>query len=257
MISFIIPAHNEEALIGRTLAAIHESARAFGEPYEIVVADDASADRTSTIAREQGARVVAANCRCIAAARNAGARAAIGTLFLFVDADTLVTERALRTAVHAVRRGAVGGGCCVRFDGPVPAYAAVIERVLPPILLAFGLAAGCFLFCTRRAYVAAGGFNEELSWGEEVAFGNRLKQQGRFVILREFVITSARKLRANTALGLLRVGVRLTLGSPAARRRSSGILVRAGQTTLKHSGWMNRMQLPSASLTYISRLPHL
>src|SRR5688500_11536833 len=34
VISFIIPAHNEEALLGRTLAALHRWAPATGEPYE-------------------------------------------------------------------------------------------------------------------------------------------------------------------------------------------------------------------------------
>ena len=49
-------------------------------------------------------------------------------------------------------------------------------------------------------------------WSEKVAFGNRLKRQGRFVILRECVATSGRKVRAHSALGLLRVGIRLALG---------------------------------------------
>ena len=51
-----------------------------------------------------------------------------------------------------------------------------------------------------------------LAWSAEVAFANRLKRQGRFVILRESVVTSGRKVRAHSALGLLRVGVRLALG---------------------------------------------
>ena len=37
MISFIVPAHNEQACLGRTLPAIHESARAAGQSYEIIV----------------------------------------------------------------------------------------------------------------------------------------------------------------------------------------------------------------------------
>ena len=41
MISFIVPAYNEEALIGRTLEALNKAANQIGEPYEIVVANDA------------------------------------------------------------------------------------------------------------------------------------------------------------------------------------------------------------------------
>ncbi|HEX5272220.1 MAG TPA: glycosyltransferase [Gemmataceae bacterium] len=217
MISFVIPAHDEAELIGRTLAALHESAAAVGEPYEVVVADDASCDGTGALARERGARVVAVNFRRIAATRNAGARAAAGDLLFFVDADTMVTARAVRAAVGALRGGAVGGGSAVRFDGPVPLYAAILERVVLPVLLPLlKMAPGCFLFCTRQAYLAAGGFDETLPWSEEVAFARRLQRQGRFVLLREFVVTSGRKVRAHSALGLLLVGARLALGRRAA-----------------------------------------
>jgi len=211
VISFIIPAHNEQELIGGTLSALHQATSALDEPYELIVVDDASTDRTGAIAQEHGAILIAVNNRQIAATRNAGARTANGDKFFFVDADTMVTEQALRAAIRALRRGAVGGGCATRFDGQMPVYAMVLERLLPPILHVFALAPGCFLFCTRKAYLAAGGFNEAMYWGEEVAFCRRLKGQGRFVMLREFVITSGRKLRSHTALGLLRVAARLAL----------------------------------------------
>ena len=213
MISFIVPAHNEEELIGRTLAALHKSAQANHEQYEIIVVNDASTDRTAEYARETGADVVAVNYRQIAATRNAGAREAKGDHFFFIDADTLATPRAIGAAVRALRHGAIGGGCAVRFDGPVPLYAALLERAVLPIMLPLlRLAPGCFLFCTRQAYFAAGGFDETLFWSEEVAFTQRLKGLGRFVLVREFVITSGRKMRTHSALGLLRVGIQLALG---------------------------------------------
>jgi glycosyltransferase involved in cell wall biosynthesis len=225
VISFIIPAHNEEALLGRALSAVHAAARPLGEPYEIVVADDASTDRTGAIGLGHGARVVAVARRQIAAARNAGAGVAAGDWFVFVDADTAVTVRAVRAAVRALRGGAVGGGTsAVRFaDAPVPLYGLVLQRVLPPILHALAMAPGCFLFCTRRAYLGAGRFDESLYATEEVAFAGRLKRLGRFVMLREVVYTSGRKLRAHTALGLLRIGARLALGGPQALRRREGL----------------------------------
>jgi glycosyltransferase involved in cell wall biosynthesis len=74
MISFVIPAHNEAALIGRTLAAVHESTRQLAEPSEVIVVDDASTDGTGEIARGHGARVVPVHFRRIAATRNAGGR---------------------------------------------------------------------------------------------------------------------------------------------------------------------------------------
>ena len=46
-----------------------------------------------------------------------------------------------------------------------------MERAVLPVLLPLlKMAPGCFLFCTRQAYLAAGGFNETLAWSEEVAF---------------------------------------------------------------------------------------
>lgn len=224
MISFIIPAHNEEALLGRTLTAIHESAREAGLPYEIVVANDASTDRTGEIAAENGARVIAIDRRQIAAARNAGALASSGEILIFVDADTMITAPALRAAIERLQSGAAGGGAAVRFDaGPLPLYARMLQWLIPPALHLLRVAPGCFLFCTRAAYLAAGGFDETLFATEEVSFAQRLKQQGRFVILREPVITSARKLRTRSAWQLLCVGLRIARGGPRSLHQREGL----------------------------------
>jgi len=98
MISFIVPAYNEERLLGHTLASIHAAAHVLSRPYEIVVVDDASTDSTVAIARQGGARVVSVRLRQIAGTRNAGARAARGSILIFVDADTLVPGRTLAAA---------------------------------------------------------------------------------------------------------------------------------------------------------------
>src|SRR5687768_12884150 len=98
MISFIVPAHNEQACLGRTLQAIHDSARAVAQRYEIIVADDASTDATAQIARQHDATVVTVKHRQIAATRNSGARAARGERFFFIDADTVINPRAVAAA---------------------------------------------------------------------------------------------------------------------------------------------------------------
>jgi glycosyltransferase involved in cell wall biosynthesis len=110
MISFVVPAHNEQSCLGRTLDAIHASARVVGEPYEIIVVDDASTDKTATVAREHGAHVIPVNHRQIAATRNAGARAATGDRLIFVDADTTINSRVVSAALRALHKGAAGGG---------------------------------------------------------------------------------------------------------------------------------------------------
>ena len=74
----------------------------------MIVVDDGSTDRTADIGREHGAQVVSVAHRQIAATRNAGARAARGDVFIFVDADTLVHEALVRLALQALRDGSGG-----------------------------------------------------------------------------------------------------------------------------------------------------
>ena len=123
MISLIVPAHNEQATLGRTLEAIHKAARAVGQPYELIVVDDASTDATSEMAAQNNARVVSVNHRQIAATRNSGAHAAQGERLFFVDADTTIHSRALSSALRAMDNGAVGGAAPTRFDAAAPLYA--------------------------------------------------------------------------------------------------------------------------------------
>src|SRR4051812_747100 len=122
-LSFIVPAHNEQACLGRTLEAIHQAARPAGQPYEIIVVDDASTDGTAALARQHQATVLSVNHRQIAATRNAGARAAQGERLFFVDADTTPNARAVVAALRQMDQGAVGGGAPARFDATAPAYA--------------------------------------------------------------------------------------------------------------------------------------
>jgi len=216
MISFVVPAFNEEASIARTLAALQEAATSLAEPFEILVVDDASSDRTAGIAEHCGARVIAVSHRHIAATRNAGARAARGELLLFVDADTLVNSAVVRAAVAAMRAGAVGGGALVSFDEPIPAWA---RRVL--VLLRFTMrtlrwAAGCFLFCTRAGFDAVGGFDQRFYGAEEIVMSRALKRVGRFVVLRESVVSSGRKMRMHSGREIL-----ATIGGLVAGGRRS------------------------------------
>ena len=229
MISFIIPSHNEDQLLGRTLHALDDAARALEQPFEVVVVDDVSTDRTASIAQEHGARVIPVKHRQIAATRNAGAWEAKGEMLIFVDADTVVTEAAVRAAVEAMLRGAVGGGCAFRFDGWLPPYGRVLAAVAVPLYRALGLASGCFLFCTRDAFRRAGGFDEGLFAAEEAAMSRALRRQGRFVVLRESVTTSGRKLRAHSGREVLGLLARMALAGSKSVRRREGLDVWYGK----------------------------
>ena len=220
VISFVIPAHNEQHLLGATLAALDVAARSCGEPFEILVVDDSSNDRTAAIAAANGARVLHVTHRQISATRNSGGRAARGEFLVFVDADTRVHAAVLAAALVALRGGAVGGGCNVRFDGRLAAWALVAEPVFTHLQRATRFAAGCFLFCTREAFEAIGGFDESVYAGEEVLMSRALHRRGRFVLLRETVWTSGRKLREHSGWELLRfVGLVARRGRGAVESR--------------------------------------
>lgn len=223
MISYIVPAHDEVLLLGATLRALHTANAAVGEPYEIIVADDSSSDGTAAVAASCGARVIRVAHRQIAATRNSGARAAQGDRFVFVDADTLVDATVVRAALQALRDGAVGGGAGARFDGRVPAYASVLLVAIMWLFRVCGWAAGCFVFCTRPAFEAAGGFDETLYASEEIAISAALKRQGRFVVLRQAVTTSGRRIRAYSGWEILRVVLRLAIRGPSALRSRRGV----------------------------------
>ncbi len=223
MISFIVPAYNEERLLGATLQAINAVVQALGEPSEVIVVDDGSTDRTAAIGREHGAQVVAVAHRQIAATRNAGARAARGEVFMFVDADTLVHEGLVRLALQALREGAVGGGTVVRFDGAMPLYARMVVPLVVKLLQTSRLAAGCFFFCTRTAFEAVGGFDESYFAAEELGLSRALKRQGKFVILREPVLTSGRKLRTHSPREMLALLGHLLRGGLGAVKQRRGL----------------------------------
>ena len=225
VVSFVVPAHNEEPLLAATLLAIHRSAQACGIEYEIIVADDASTDRTAQVAANAGAHVVSVQHRQIGATRNSGARASIGEVLVFVDADTLTNEDVLRAALDTVASGAVGGGAAVRFDGRVPFYARALLPAMTALMRWMLLAAGCFVFCTRSAFEAAGGFDERLFGAEEIALSIALRKIGRFVIVRQTVMTSGRKLRTYSGLEMLGIVTRAALsgGKMLERRDQMGL----------------------------------
>src|SRR5881296_3640911 len=101
MISFIVPAYNEELELSSTIASIRVAASGVTQPYEIIVVDDASVDATAQIAAVAGARVISIDRRQIAAARNAGARAAQGEYLFFVDADTRIKRTHIAEPIAA------------------------------------------------------------------------------------------------------------------------------------------------------------
>jgi glycosyltransferase involved in cell wall biosynthesis len=222
MISFIVPAHNEELWIGKCLTGIRTAMEKVGGPYEVIVVDDASTDSTPRIVEQMGVRTLRVEHRKISAVRNAGARMAGGEIFFFVDADTQVNERAVRSALEVLRAGAAGGGCVFDFDAPAPLWGRIILFFAVQAARMIRWVGGCCLFCTREAYNATGGFSESLYAGEDLAFVQALKKVGRFVVLKPKVLSSGRKLNVVGPWEVL--GLMLTIAVRGPRYESKWVL---------------------------------
>lgn len=223
MISFIVPAYNEAQCLAATLDALHQAGHAMGEPFEVVVADDGSTDETATIAADMGAIVVSVAHRQIAATRNSGAMASTGEVLIFVDADTQVNVSVVNAAVQAMRQGAVGGGAGMVFDEPTPVYARFMLRAVVHVFRWLGVATGCYLFCTRVAFDAVGGFDEKYFGAEEIVMSRALKRQGKFVILKQAVTTSARKMRTYSATEQILFMTRMALRGTKSLKQRQGM----------------------------------
>jgi glycosyltransferase involved in cell wall biosynthesis len=218
MISFIVPAYNEEHELSDTLAAIHDAASGAAQQYEIIVVDDASTDPTPEIAAQAGAKVVPINRRHIAAARNAGGRAAQGEYLFFVDADTRINDAHITGAIAAMDAGYAGGSARVNMDGLIPIWGRMLLLGFSSVYFGLNLGVGAFLFTTRRNFEATGGFDEQYFVGEEVYFSLALRKLGRFKVLREPILTSGRKLRMYPAKQFLRDFFRVVVAGPRGAR---------------------------------------
>ena len=86
-ISIVIPAYNEEAYLEKCLISL---ANQLEKPYEIIVVDNNSTDKTVEIAKKFGARVLKETKQGIVPARNTGYNKAKGDIIARTDADTRV-----------------------------------------------------------------------------------------------------------------------------------------------------------------------
>lgn len=199
MLSVIIPAFNEERYLPRTLEHLRRAADHLGSDVEVIVADNASTDRTAEIASGSGARVVPVPEHNIGRARNAGASAAAGDVLVFLDADTLVPEGVLGRIAGLMGDGSCLGGAADIDHRPARAAIRLYLRMWRLIGLSLGMAQGALQFCRRDAFAALKGYDESVYMGEDVDFYRRLgklaRARGQHVrILRDVrVVASARR----------------------------------------------------------------
>lgn len=101
-LSIVIPAQNEE----NTIEAVINEAKKI-EPFEIIVVNNGSTDRTGEIAKQLGAMVITIPYALgWDVGRSIGALAAKGDILLFIDADFPIPSYNLAPFCHAIANGA-------------------------------------------------------------------------------------------------------------------------------------------------------
>jgi glycosyltransferase involved in cell wall biosynthesis len=149
-ISVLIPAYNEERLIGSVIDRARESFAALSfDSYEIIVCDNNSADKTGEIAAAKGAIVVKEPHNQIARARNTAAKSARGKWLIFLDADSYLSPLLLGDTIRELEAGRIcAGGSTLKFDrddiGFFPSFMVAFWNSISSIV---NLAAGSYLFC--------------------------------------------------------------------------------------------------------------
>lgn len=185
MIGIVIPAHNEEDMLGRTLeaamrASIHPDLQ--GESVRTVVVLDACSDGSAAIAHAWPVDVLVIEARNVGQARARGAEhlLALGARWLaFTDADTIVSPNWL-AAQLSLGADAVCGSVGVADWSPHGAHAGALQkRFATHYRDADGHrhVHGANLGVSSEAYRRAGGFLA-LACSEDVALVDALEACG-------------------------------------------------------------------------------
>lgn len=180
MVSIIIPAHNEEQYLPKTLGAL-------GNKHEIIVVCNGCTDRTFEIASKYPCKVFNLEDKGVSKARNFGAKHANNDKLIFLDADILVGSDTLEKIENSNLK--IG----------VTKAKADSENIFPNILMFLktqthhlGYSTG-LIFSTKDRFKAAGEFDETLELGEDGKFLRAAKKLGDFGMVDAYVYNSMRR----------------------------------------------------------------
>jgi glycosyltransferase involved in cell wall biosynthesis len=218
-ISVIVPNYNRETMVGETLANLLAQTQ---PPYEIIVVDDGSTDKSVEVIRSFGSQVKLlqqAN-QGPGAARNAGLAVAEGDFIQFQDSDDLLSLNKLeRQAAELETKGAdIAFGPWAHVfiqDHTVKFESCVLQQALPPkrISLAAWLLRGWAtvfqsLLFRRSFLINTGRYRTDVRYGEDMEFLFRLLSR------------SPRAVFAADTLTLYRVDAPNKLSHDAGRAKS-------------------------------------
>ncbi|MBI5347082.1 MAG: glycosyltransferase [Candidatus Aenigmarchaeota archaeon] len=205
-ISVVIPTLNEEKYIDSMLFHVKKL-----KPYEIIVADSLSKDKTRQIAKKYGAKVIMCPRKNAALGRNAGGRKARGDVILFLDADSIVFPNILEVLEKDFKDKNIVGWTCSIY-GFTPKWSEQLLYNMSNQLINFLTmrmkkphAAGICIAVRRDIFNKLNGFNESLKVMEDHDFAQRTKKYGDFIFSKETcVFTSARRIENWGGLTLIK-----------------------------------------------------
>ena len=193
MISIIIPTYNEAEQISETISKIHIANGQY--PVEIIVVDGRSTDDTSVIAVNLNAITIVSEKKGRAAQMNKGASVAKGDILYFLHADSIPPSNFIEYIIGAIDKGFSSGCFRLCFD-----YSHWFLKA-NAWFTRFNVNAVRFgdqsLFVTKDIFNKSGGFNESLLMMEDQEIIHRIKKYGKFTVMDNIVITSAKKYLDN------------------------------------------------------------
>ena len=241
MVTVVVPALNAEATIGDQLAALAE--QTYAGPWEIIVSDNGSTDRTNEIVRSWAPRLPpvrildSSNRPGVAHARNVAAAVA-GELIAFCDADDVVTPAWLEELVRTAADGAdIAGGALDHHTLNDPAIGrarggSTTELQRTYRFLPYAVGGNCAV--RREVFVKLDGWDTRYTRAEDVDFSWRAQLAGYKVVFAPRAVIACRHRESSLAgarqvLDYARAEVRLykQYGSVGARRRRATEVARS------------------------------
>jgi glycosyltransferase involved in cell wall biosynthesis len=118
LLSVVIPAFNEESTIGDVISKVQTAAGSSSVPYEIVVVDDGSFDKTGVVAKSHNVRVISnRRNRGKGVALRRGLESALGDIIVTIDADGSHDPKDIGKLIRPILDGADVVLGCRFFDG--------------------------------------------------------------------------------------------------------------------------------------------
>jgi rSAM/selenodomain-associated transferase 2/rSAM/selenodomain-associated transferase 1 len=209
IISIIIPTLNEETNLPKTLQSIPRISSC-----EVIVVDGGSQDRTVSIAKEWGAKIVTTE-PSRGGQMNAGAAKASGDILVFLHADTLLPENFAELIRNTLADPSVPGGSFALKFSPSSRHLNIKSKTISWRTTVFRKPYGDqALFVRASLFHLMGGY-ADIPLMEDVEFVNRLRRRGKLAFLREPVITDSRhfesqgRIRATLRNKLTKMGYAL------------------------------------------------